>query len=155
MAAGSGKETKKGKSTGGLSQDQIIMKFNQMRQEQRIVVNKISELEAEVHEHSIVIETLKNVDPSRKCFRMVGGILSERTVNEVLPALQQNKSQIEEVIEKLKGQLEERGKELNKFVEEHNIQIRGGDKSSDASKAGNSSSNRATSGVLVAKSGDS
>merc|ERR1711992_405621 len=121
-----------------------------MRQEQRIVVNKISELEAEVSEHSIVIETLKNVDPSRKCFRMVGGILSERTVNEVLPALQQNKRQIEEVIEKLKGQLEERGKELNKFVEEHNIQIRGGgDKNSETSKAGNGSNNRSTSGVLV------
>ena len=52
MAAGAGKEMKKGKtSIGGLTQDQIIMKFNQMRQEQRIVVNKISELEAEVSEH--------------------------------------------------------------------------------------------------------
>jgi len=70
-----------------MTQDQIIMKFNQMRQEQRIVVNKISELEAEVSEHSVVIETLKNVDSERKCFRMVGGILSERTVKEVLPEL--------------------------------------------------------------------
>ena len=44
--------------------------------------------------HSVVIETLKKVDPSRKCFRMVGGILSERTVNEVLPALQLNRTQV-------------------------------------------------------------
>lgn len=44
--------------------------------------------------YSVVIETLKNVDVDRKCFRMVGGILSERTVKEVLPALQNNKMQV-------------------------------------------------------------
>ena len=48
MAAGSAKKR------SGLTQEQIIMKFNQMRQEQRIVVNKISELEAEISEHRYV-----------------------------------------------------------------------------------------------------
>ncbi|XP_057301582.1 prefoldin subunit 2-like [Hydractinia symbiolongicarpus] len=140
MAAGT---AKKGKT--GLSQEQIITKFNQMRQEQRILVNKISELEAEISEHSVVIETLKNVDVDRKCFRMVGGILSERTVKEVLPALQNNKMQIEQVIEKLKFQLTEKGKELVKFREEHNITIRG-EKENEKSKSNTSNS---TSGVLV------
>jgi len=134
-----------------MTQDQIIMKFNQMRQEQRIVVNKISELEAEVSEHSVVIETLKNVGSERKCFRMVGGILSERTVKEVLPELENNKTQIGHVIEKLKTQLTERGQELNKFREEHNIQVRG-EKENDRSKA---TSTPNTSGVLVAKSDNS
>ena len=46
MAAGSQKKVQ-----GGLTQEQIIQKFNQMRQEQRIVINKIAELEAEVSEH--------------------------------------------------------------------------------------------------------
>ena len=40
---------KKGKA--GPTQEQIITRFNQMRQEQRILVNKIGELEAEVSEH--------------------------------------------------------------------------------------------------------
>lgn len=43
---------------------------------------------------SLVIETLKEVDPSRKCFRLVGGVLVERTVKEVLPALENNKEQV-------------------------------------------------------------
>lgn len=38
----------------------------------------------------LVIETLKDKDDDRKCFRMVGGVLVERTVKEVLPALQSN-----------------------------------------------------------------
>ncbi len=47
-----------------------------------------------------MIETLKEVDKDRKCFRMVGGVLVERTVNEVLPALEQNKDQVEQNLEK-------------------------------------------------------
>ena len=42
-----------------------------------------------------MIETLKEVEKDRKCFRMIGGVLVERTVNEVLPALEQNKDQVE------------------------------------------------------------
>lgn len=43
---------------------------------------------------SLVIDTLREVDPSRKCFRLVGGVLVERTVKEVLPALETNKEQV-------------------------------------------------------------
>lgn len=49
---------------------------------------------------SLVIETLKDVDPSRKCFRLVGGVLVERTVKEVLPALESHKEQV--MVEKRK-----------------------------------------------------
>jgi len=43
---------------------------------------------------SLVIDTLKEVDETRKCYRMVGGVLVERTVKEVLPALEGNKEQV-------------------------------------------------------------
>lgn len=43
---------------------------------------------------SLVIDTLKEVDETRKCYRMVGGVLVERTVKEVLPALENNKEQV-------------------------------------------------------------
>jgi chaperonin cofactor prefoldin len=42
----------------------------------------------------LVIDTLKDVAPDRKCFRMVGGVLVERTVKDVLPALRNNKDQV-------------------------------------------------------------
>ena len=48
-----------------------------------------------LYRSSLVIETLKEVDPERRCFRMVGGVLVERTVKEVLPALQNNHEQVE------------------------------------------------------------
>ena len=42
----------------------------------------------------LVIETLKKIDGERKCFRMIGGVLVERTVKDVLPALMHNSEQV-------------------------------------------------------------
>ena len=42
---------------------------------------------------SLVLETLRQVnqeDPDRKCFRMIGGSLVQRTVKDILPSLQAN-----------------------------------------------------------------
>jgi hypothetical protein len=42
---------------------------------------------------SLVLVTLAEqmkLDPKRKCFRMVGGVLVERTVEDVVPNLQTN-----------------------------------------------------------------
>ena len=42
----------------------------------------------------IVIDTLKEMESDRKCFRMVGGVLVEHTVSGVLPALTNHKEQV-------------------------------------------------------------
>lgn len=47
----------------------------------------------------IVIETLQAVEPSRKCFRMIGGVIVERTVAEVLPELEGNKERLPQAIQ--------------------------------------------------------
>ena len=41
-----------------------------------------------------MIETLKEMESDRKCFRMVGGVLVEHTVEGVLPALVNHKEQV-------------------------------------------------------------
>lgn len=43
---------------------------------------------------STVMDALKKVDPDRRCFRMVGGVLVERTVKDVVPALKYNSDQV-------------------------------------------------------------
>lgn len=60
----------------------------------------------------LVIETLSEMDGERKCFRLVGGVLVERNVKQVLPALISNKEGIMEVIKKLQLSFKEKEKEI-------------------------------------------
>ena len=143
-----GVSKKKGK--GEMSQEQIIMKFNQLRQEQRMLANKYTELEVEVSEHNAVIDTLKKVDGKRKCFRSVGGILVERTVQDVLPALENNKVQIQGVLERLEGQMKTKGEEIVKFKEDHNIRMKG-ERDTNSGKEQKAVDSKNTSGILVTK----
>merc|ERR1712210_441886 len=82
-----------------------------LRQEQRSIATKTNELQQDLNEHNIVIETLNGVDGDRKCFRMVGGVLVERTVKEVVPALVNNRDKMGKLIGSLEKQLTEKGEE--------------------------------------------
>uniref|UniRef100_A0A8C0GY37 Prefoldin subunit 2 n=1 Tax=Chelonoidis abingdonii TaxID=106734 RepID=A0A8C0GY37_CHEAB len=101
--------------------------------------------------HSLVIDTLRDVDPTRKCYRMVGGVLVERTVKEVLPALESNKEQINKIIETLTQQLQAKGQELNEFREKHNIRVMGEDDQKPPPKesADGAGAKTSSAGVLV------
>ncbi|XP_043391510.1 prefoldin subunit 2 [Chelonia mydas] len=129
----------------------VVAGFNRLRQEQRGLASKAAELELELNEHSLVIDTLREVDPTRKCYRMVGGVLVERTVKEVLPALESNKEQINKIIETLTQQLQAKGQELNEFREKHNIRVMGEDDQKPPPKENSDGAGAKTSsaGVLV------
>ena len=38
----------------------------------------------------LVAEAIKKVEGTRRCYRLVGGVLVERTASEVLPAVENN-----------------------------------------------------------------
>ncbi|KAH0951371.1 hypothetical protein HN011_007010 [Eciton burchellii] len=109
------------------SSEEILSEFQMLRNEQRMLANKLSEMEMELNEHKIVIDTLKNVEPKRKCYRMIGGVLCERTVEDIMPALVTNKEQLMKVIETLNDQVTKKGTEINEYKEKYNIRIRGQD----------------------------
>ncbi|XP_059361897.1 prefoldin subunit 2-like [Carassius carassius] len=156
MAANSSYNTS-GKSGGkqpAPSAEQVVANFQRMRQEQRSMASKAAELEMEINEHSLVIETLKEVDPSRKCFRLVGGVLVERTVKEVMPALENNKEQITKIVDSLNSQMQAKGRELTEYRERYNIRLVGEDDKqgkADASQAKDSEGggSKGGAGVLV------
>jgi|ERR1719391_706252 len=144
MAANSSSTASKSSNSGaqkqaGPSAEQVVATFQRMRQEQRSMASKAAEFEMEMNEHSLVIETLKEVDPSRKCFRLVGGVLVERTVKEVLPALENNKEQISKIIESLNTQMQSKGRELTEYRERYNIKLVGeGDTEAQSQSAASS-----------------
>lgn len=44
--------------------------------------------------HRVVEEILQPLDPDRRAFRLVGGVLVERTVKEVLPTVSTNRENV-------------------------------------------------------------
>ena len=80
-----------------------------LRNEQKKMASKLSELNLELNEHKLVIDTLEKQDRDKKCFRLIGGILVERRVGEVEPALINNRDKLEKIIIELEKQLTEKG----------------------------------------------
>ncbi|XVF42265.1 hypothetical protein PTKIN_Ptkin01aG0346900 [Pterospermum kingtungense] len=58
---------------------------------------------------------------------MIGGVLVERTIKEVLPAVQRNREGLEEVIARLNEALEKKKKEIADFEAKHKIRIKKSD----------------------------
>ncbi|KAJ8893599.1 hypothetical protein PR048_006199 [Dryococelus australis] len=139
-----------GKKAKTKSNEEILEGFQALRAEQRHMVNKLSELEMELLEHKMVIESLKNIEEGRKCFRMIGGVLCERTVKDVLPNLISNSEQLAKYVDNLNEQLKKKGQELNDYKEKFNIRIRGHDElpTSEPSKEESNQKTR-TGNVLV------
>merc|ERR1711936_288198 len=82
-----------------------------LRNEQRALATKLSELQMDLNEHKLVIETLEKQERDKRCFRLVGGVLVERKVGKLIDTLEK--------------QLTEKGQEINAYIEKHNIQIQG------------------------------
>ncbi|GAB4843370.1 Prefoldin subunit 2 [Ancistrocladus abbreviatus] len=135
-----------------MNEQVVANKYAAMRTELNQIYSKITELEMEVSEHSLVIDAIQPLDPSRKCYRMIGGVLVERTVKEVLPAVLRNKEGLEEVIARLNEALEKKKKELAEFEAKYKIRLR---KSDNDVKDDSSKKEGSAQGVLVGPAGAS
>jgi prefoldin subunit 2 len=91
---------------------EIQQNYTRLQNELQGLARKIGELESEADEHtsvfffilaiffsdnachSLVLSTLDQTlaeEPDRKCFRLIGGVLVERTVRDITPALKTNR----------------------------------------------------------------
>jgi prefoldin subunit 2 len=77
-----------------MSHEEAEARLQAMRQAVQEQMRQINILEMDAAEHRLVLEALKPLDAGRKCFRMVGSVIVERTVADVKPALQKNLEQV-------------------------------------------------------------
>ncbi|CAN8270424.1 unnamed protein product [Cochlearia groenlandica] len=147
-----------GSGGGGIREppnDQAVLNiYEAMRSELSQIYSNITDLEMQVSEHSLVINAVQPLDQSRKCFRMIGGVLVERTIKEVVPAVQRNKEGLEEVVKKLYETLEKKKKDLTEFEAKYKMKVR----KQEDSKVGDGNSNMKegnAQGVLVGSASSS
>ena len=48
------------------------------------------DIEEEKRENTLVLDTIKNLETERRCWRLVGGVLIERNLGEVVNSLKEN-----------------------------------------------------------------
>ncbi|KAJ6538507.1 Prefoldin beta-like protein, partial [Mycena vulgaris] len=107
-----------------LSDQEISQNYSRMQNELQALAGKIGELDQEADEHSLVLTTLNEAlaeEPDRKCFRLIGGVLVERTVKDVVPALQTNRDGIKKVVGNLTEQYKTKEEEFDGFKRDYNI----------------------------------
>ena len=76
------------------------------------------ELIVQSNQHSsirLVLETLEPLSGDRKCFRLINGVLVERTVKDVVPALKTNQEGLKKVLDDLVKQYKSKQDELDKW----------------------------------------
>ncbi|KAF9931531.1 hypothetical protein BGZ67_005251 [Mortierella alpina] len=106
------------------SDQELTQTYNNMKSELNSLAQKIGELETEADEHTLVVDTISPLDADRKCFRLVGGVLVERTVKEVLPALKTNQEGIKNVTMQLVQKYKSKEDEFMAFQKKYNIQVK-------------------------------
>lgn len=103
--------------------------FSRLQNDLQTLATKIGELESEAEEHELslpfnkpthdhnqytclshrlVLTTLNetlSAEPDRKCFRLIGGVLVERTVKDVVPALETNRAGVSPLFASAEKQL--------------------------------------------------
>lgn len=99
------------------------MKYNQYQSTINEISAKITQLKSDQDEHNIVLETLSSTPDDRKCFRMVGGALVEKTVGETKPVLNLKLENISKTIVSLNDELKKVIEEFEKWKIEKKIKI--------------------------------
>lgn len=134
------------------SERDIVDHFQELKQQLNVLASKYNDVDNQAQEHESVIKTLTPLDSDRKCFRLIGGVLVERTVAEVLPAVKSNGEQIRLIATSLEKQTKEKEKELVAFQEKYKIRMKGEaePEAAPASRA-DSKGKAGGAGVLVSK----
>ncbi|KAK9812340.1 hypothetical protein WJX73_003378 [Symbiochloris irregularis] len=140
-----------GEKRDPVGEKEIVEKFQALRSEREDLASSLYARGADLQEHEVVIRALQPLEGKRRCYRLIGDVLVERTVAEVLPAVQHNRDQLSEVVKSLKSKMEVKQKELGDFQAKFKIRMRG-EGPQEPSPSPKPAAANASQGVLVGSS---
>ncbi|KAK1752415.1 putative prefoldin subunit 2 [Echria macrotheca] len=104
-------------------QQDLQLQYSTYKNTLQQIAQKIGDVEQEAEEHKLVLDTLEPLPGDRKCFRMINGVLVERTVKDIVPALQTNAEGLKKVLDDLVKQYKTKQDELEKWKKKNNVQV--------------------------------
>ncbi|KAL4508090.1 hypothetical protein ABPG72_021463 [Tetrahymena utriculariae] len=100
---------------------EVVQQYNKLKMEYSELLRTSMDIEEEKRENQLVIETIKNLESERRCWRLVGGVLVERTLGEVLNSLKENVESFEKTGVNFGTALKNKEKQLLDFENTHNL----------------------------------
>ncbi|KAF2662911.1 Prefoldin beta-like protein [Lophiostoma macrostomum CBS 122681] len=104
-------------------QQELQTTYQNYKNTLQTIAQKIGDIEQDTEEHKLVLETLDPLDGDRKCFRMINGVLTERTVKEVAPMVKTNLDGLKKTLEELVKQYKSKQDEMEKWKKKNNVQV--------------------------------
>ncbi|KAF7504377.1 hypothetical protein GJ744_002434 [Endocarpon pusillum] len=104
-------------------QQELQTQYTNYKNTLQSLAQKAGDIEQEIEEHKLVIETLQPLPDDRKCFRMINGVLVERTVKDVLPNLKTNSDGLKQVLDKLLMEYKSKQDEMDSWKKKNNVQV--------------------------------
>lgn len=103
------------------------LQYNKYQELLTDLQNQLSALSSQIQEHSVVDKTLTQIPPEkregRKCYKMIGGVLVDKTVDEVLLILNQEQKELAKSKVSLMKELEKVKQELNEWMTKNKVKI--------------------------------
>ncbi|EPS39171.1 hypothetical protein H072_7070 [Dactylellina haptotyla CBS 200.50] len=87
------------------------------------LAQKIGDVEQDTEEHKLVLDSLAPAPADRKCFRMINGVLVERTVGDVRPSLETNSEGLKKVLDNLVKEYKKVQDEMDAWKAKNNVQV--------------------------------
>jgi len=98
---------------GSGKEQEVAQRYNQLQQETQALLSKMLEIEDEKKEHELVIETIKDLEPDRKCWRLLNGVLMEKRKEDLHQELITITANMKDVIKQLTEAIDKKKEEIS------------------------------------------
>lgn len=100
---------------------EIVNNYNKLKADYAEIFKKFIEMEDEKREHTLVLKNIEGLSKERRCWRMIGGVLVEKTMDEVLTGLAESVKMYDTAIKALEAALKKKEKDILEIEMKYNV----------------------------------
>lgn len=105
----------------------LQLQFNQYQEALTELQSQLSSISSQAQEHAIVDQTLSSIPPEkregRKCFKMIGSVLVEKSVDDVIKLLDEEKKELEKTKTTIEKELVETKKKMDEWMTKNKVKV--------------------------------
>lgn len=105
----------------------LQIQYNNFQEALTELQTQLSSITSQAQEHGIVDKTLSSIPPEkrggRKCFKMIGGVLVEKSVDDVIKLLDEEKKELEASKTALEKELVETKRKMDEWITKNKVKV--------------------------------